>query len=154
MDKVVAAVLLILIAGTVWAGYVLLKPYVLPKPAGTTRIMFGGVVLTVEIAATPADQQKGLSDRDSMASDHGMLFVFNSEAMWGFWMKGMRFSLDIIWFDTQKHTVFIEQNLPPCAPQSCPIYTPPVNAMFVLEVNAGFVKAHNIAIGDSFSYLD
>ena len=148
MDKIVAGVLLILITGTLCAGYVLLKP------AGTTRIVFGGVILTVEIAATPADQQKGLSDRDSMALSHGMLFVFNSEGMWGFWMKGMRFSLDIIWFDSQKRAVFIEQDLPPCSPQNCPIYAPPVNAMFVLEVNAGFVKAHNIAIGDAFNYLD
>ena len=143
-----AAILLILIAGALYAGYVLFKP------ASTTRIKFGGVVLTVEIAATPADQQKGLSDRDSMAPDHGMLFVFNSEEMWGFWMKGMRFSLDIIWFDSQKRSVFIEQGLAPCPPQNCPIYTPPVNAMFVLEVNAGFVGAHNVSFGDSFSYLD
>lgn len=148
MDKIVAAVLLILIAGTLCAGYVLFKP------AGTTRIVFGGVILTVEIARTPADQQKGLSDRDSMALNHGMLFVFDSEGMWGFWMKGMRFSLDIIWFDSQKRAVFIEQGLSPCTPQNCPIYTPPVNAMFVLEVNAGFVKAHNIVIGDAFNYLD
>ena len=148
MNKIVAAILLILIAGALYAGYVLFKP------ASTTRIMFGGVVLTVEIAVTPADQQKGLSDRDSMAPDRGMLFVFNSEEMWGFWMKGMRFSLDMIWFDSQKRSVFIEQGLPPCTPQNCPIYTPPVNAMFVLEVNAGFVKAHNVVIGDSFSYLN
>jgi len=148
LNKIVAAILLILIAGALYAGYVLFKP------ASTTRIMFGGVVLTVEIAVTPADQQKGLSDRDSMAPDRGMLFVFNSEEMWGFWMKGMRFSLDMIWFDSQKRSVFIEQGLPPCTPQNCPIYTPPVNAMFVLEVNAGFVKAHNVVIGDSFSYLN
>jgi uncharacterized membrane protein (UPF0127 family) len=148
LNKIVAAILLIIIAGALYAGYVLLKP------ASTTRIMFGGVVLTVEIASTPTDQQKGLSDRDSMAPDHGMLFVFGSEGMWGFWMKGMRFSLDIVWFDSQKRSVFMEQGLPPCTPQNCPIYAPPVDAMFVLEVNAGFVGAHNVAIGDSFSYLD
>jgi len=143
----VAAILLILIAGALYAGYVLFKP------ASTTRIMFGGTILIVEIVSTPADQQKGLSDRNSMALDHGMLFVFDSEGTWGFWMKGMRFPLDIIWFDSQKRAVFIEQDLAPCVPQSCPIYTPPVNAMFVLEVNAGFVKVHNIVIGDSFSYV-
>ena len=116
--------------------------------------MFGGVVLTVEIATTPSDQEKGLSERDSMAPDHGMLFVFNSEGMWGFWMKGMRFSLDIIWFDSQRRAVFMEQDLPPCSLENCPIYTPPMNTLFVLEVNAGFVSARNIAIGDTFSYLD
>ena len=104
----------------------------------------------MEVAKSTSDQQKGLSDRDSMANDHGMLFVFDSEANWGFWMKGMRFSLDIIWFDSQRHVVYIEQSLPPCTPEDCPIYTPPVKAMYVLEVNAGFVQNHNIVLGDTF----
>jgi uncharacterized membrane protein (UPF0127 family) len=147
LNRIVVAVLLIIIAGTLYAGYVLLRP------ANTTQIVFGGVTLNVEIAATPSDQQKGLSDRESMAPDHGMLFVFDSEGMWGFWMKGMRFSLDIIWFDSQRHAIYIEQSLLPCTPQDCPVYTPPVKAMYVLEVNAGFVLAHDISLGDSFAYV-
>jgi uncharacterized membrane protein (UPF0127 family) len=147
LNRIVAAVLLIIIAGTLYAGYVLLRP------AGTTQIVIGGVTLNVEIAATPSDQQKGLSDRESMAPDHGMLFVFHSEGMWGFWMKGMRFSLDIIWFDSQRHAVHIEQDLLPCTPQDCPVYTPPARAMYVLEVNAGFVLAHNISLGDMFAFV-
>lgn len=148
MNKILAAALLILIAGTLYAGYVLFKP------AATTRLMFGGAVLNVEIAATNADQERGLSYRDSMATDHGMLFVFQGEGTWGFWMKDMRFSLDIIWFDSQRRAVFMEQDLPPCTPQNCPVFTPPVNAMFVLEVNAGFVKAHNVSLGDMFNYVN
>ena len=142
-----AAILLILIAGTLYAGYVFFKP------AGTTQIVIAGVTLNVEIAATAADQQKGLSDRDSMAPDHGMLFVFDSEGNWGFWMKDMRFPLDIIWFDSQRDAVFIEQDLLPCTLQDCPIHTPPVKAKYVLEVNAGFVRAHNISLGDTFNFV-
>lgn len=88
-----------------------------------------------------------------MASDHGMLFVFDSEGNWSFWMKGMRFSLDIIWFDSQRHTVYVEQGLLPCTPQNCPIYTPPAKAMYVLEVNAGFVQAHDISLGEMFNFV-
>lgn len=146
MDKVIAAALLILIVGTAYGAYVLLNPL------GATRIEFGGVTLTVEIAKTPADQEKGLSNRDSMASDHGMLFVFDSEGAWGFWMKGMKFSLDIIWFDSQRHAVYIEQGLVPCTPQDCPVYTPPTKALYVLEVNAGFVQAHGVTLGDTFNF--
>jgi len=139
--------LLILIAGTLYAGYVFLTP------ASTTRIAIAGVTLNVEIAATGADQQKGLSDRDSMAPDHGMLFVFDSEGNWGFWMKDMRFPLDIIWFNSQRNAVFIEQDLLPCTPQDCPIHMPPVKATYVLEVNAGFVRAHNISLGGTFNFV-
>lgn len=82
-----------------------------------------------------------------------MLFVFNSEASWTFWMKDMRFRLDIIWFDSQRRVVFAEQNLQPCTPQFCPTYTPPLAAMYVLEVNAGFVAAHLVSNGESFNFL-
>jgi uncharacterized membrane protein (UPF0127 family) len=67
-------------------------------------------------------------------------------------MKGMRFSLDIIWFNSQRKAVFIEQDLLPCTPQECPVYTPPAKATYVLEVNAGFVRAHNISLGVTFNF--
>jgi uncharacterized membrane protein (UPF0127 family) len=146
MRKIIAVILLVIFATTLYAGYLL------SRPAGVRQIEFGGVILSVEIVTTPADQERGLSFRDSIPTDHGMLFVFQSEGMWGFWMKGMRFPLDIVWFDSQKRVVFMEQNLAPCTPQSCPPYTPPVNTMYVLEVNAGFVQAHNVALGDAFSF--
>jgi hypothetical protein len=118
----------------------------------TTEIELDGVTLTVELATTPAAQQQGLSDRDSMPVDHGMLFIFSQQAEWGFWMHEMRFPLDIIWFNANRQAVFIEQDLPPCTPTMCPVYTPPVNVMYVLEVNAGFVKTNGVQLGDSFTF--
>ena len=115
--------------------------------------MFGNVLLIVEIAKTSAAQQKGLSGRTSLASDHGMLFVFDHEDFWGFWMPDMNFPLDIIWFNSNQQVVFIEQNLPPCTPQNCPVYTPNMKALYVLEVNAGFVMAHHILLGTTFTFL-
>jgi uncharacterized membrane protein (UPF0127 family) len=117
-----------------------------------TRIMIGNVLLVVEIVKTSAAQQKGLSARASLQSNHGMLFVFDHEDYWGFWMVDMRFPLDIIWFDSNRQAVFIEQNLPPCTPESCPVFTPNTKAMYVLEVNAGFVSAHKIALGTIFTF--
>ena len=118
------------------------------------RIMFGNVVLTVEIANTPTAQQKGLSGRTSLAKDQGMLFVFDHEDYWGFWMPDMNFPLDIIWFNSSRQAVFIEQNLQPCTPQNCPVFTPDTKAMYVLEVNAGFVMAHQIGLGTTFTFLN
>ena len=120
--------------------------------AQSSRIMIGNVVLVVEIAITPTAQQKGLSGRASLASDHGMLFVFDHEDYWGFWMIDMKFPLDIIWFNSTRQVVFIEQDLPPCTPQNCPVFTPNVKAMYVLEVNAGFVSAHQITFGTTFTF--
>jgi uncharacterized membrane protein (UPF0127 family) len=147
---VIGAVVVGLLIGALAAGY-----YLYAQPGMTNRIQLDGVTLTVELATTPAAQQQGLSDRDSMAADHGMLFVFNQEAEWGFWMHEMRFPLDIIWFNANRQVVFIEGDLPPCppAPANCPVYTPPVNAMYVLEVNSGFVQANGVKVGDTFSFV-
>jgi uncharacterized membrane protein (UPF0127 family) len=142
---IVGALVVIVVVGVV--GYSLTQ-------AQTTRIMVGKVLLAVEIAKTPAAQQKGLSGRTSLPSDHGMLFVFGHEDYWGFWMVDMKFPLDIIWFNSNRQAVFIEQNLPPCTPQNCPVFTPNMKAMYVLEVNAGFVSAHQIILGTTFILLD
>ena len=139
--------ILVLLAFSLLAGYYL---YAQPQ---TEQIEFGGVTLTVELATTPAQQAQGLSDRDSMAANHGMLFVFTQEGEWSFWMHEMRFPLDMIWFNSTRQVVFIEQDLPPCTPTSCPVYTPPVNALYVLEVNAGFVSAHDVMLGQSFYFV-
>jgi hypothetical protein len=107
----------------------------------------------VDLATTPAEQQQGLSGPDSMPNDHGMLFVFQQSGQWAFWMYEMKFPLDIIWFNASKQVVFIEQNLAPCPPEFCPVYTPPfANVLYVLEVNAGFVSANGVVLGDSFTY--
>jgi uncharacterized membrane protein (UPF0127 family) len=120
--------------------------------SNTARINFAGVTLIVDLATTPAEQQQGLSGRDSLPADHGMLFIFQQAGQWGFWMPKMKFPLDIIWFDSNKRVVFIEQDLAPCTPTVCPVYTPPTAALYVLEVNAGFVKAHDVVVGDSFTF--
>lgn len=115
--------------------------------------MFAGMILTVDLATTPQEQEMGLSGRVSMPADRGMLFVFNQESQWSFWMHEMNFPLDIIWFNANRQVVFIEQDLPPCTPQACPVFTPPVNAMYVLEVNAGFVKANGVSVRESFTFV-
>ncbi|HKM77761.1 MAG TPA: DUF192 domain-containing protein [Candidatus Bathyarchaeia archaeon] len=119
----------------------------------TTHIIISGTVLTVELAETPSAQEKGLSDRPSLPDDHGMLFVFDQQDYWGFWMIDMRFHLDIIWFDSNRQVVFIEPNLSPCTPQNCPVFTPNAKALYVLEVNTGFVAAHQVTYGTSFVFL-
>ena len=120
----------------------------------TIRILISDVTLTVEIAETQPQWTQGLSGRGSMASDRGMLFIFDHEARWSFWMKDMKFPLDIIWFNSNRQVVYVKQDLSPCNSQSCPVFTPSANATYVLEVNTGFAATHKISIGDTFVFLD
>lgn len=108
-------------------------------------------VLTVEVAATEQERAKGLGGRDSLDPNSGMLFVFDKPGRPQFWMKGMRFPLDFIWIDGRR-VVGIIENVP--APQKdpdgvLPLYSSTVDVDKVLEVNAGYVKSHGIAVGDS-----
>ena len=147
MKRAIIAVAVIIIILAIFTGYFLFQQRT------SNRISIDGVVLNVDLATTSAEQQQGLSGRDSMAQDHGMLFVFHSEDYWSFWMFEMRFPLDMIWFNSSRQAVFFEQNLPPCGPSVCQVFTPPVKAMYVLEVNAGFIAAHQISLGDKFDFL-
>jgi uncharacterized membrane protein (UPF0127 family) len=147
LKRAVIAVAVIIIILAVPAGYFVFQQRT------SNRISIDGVVLNVDLATTPAEQQQGLSGRDSMAPDHGMLFVFQSEDYWSFWMFEMKFPLDLIWFNSSRQAVFFEPNLPPCGPTVCQVFTPPVKAMYVLEVNAGFIPAHQISLGDKFTFL-
>ena len=120
----------------------------------TTRITIAGTVVVVELATTPQAQQNGLSGRSSLPEDHGMLFVFDHEDYWSFWMPNMKFPLDIIWFDSAHKVVWTELDVQPCSSLSnCPVMTPESQAMYVLEVNAGFVTTHHIQLGITFSFL-
>ncbi len=118
----------------------------------TARIIIAGTNLTVELATTLPAQERGLSGLPSLPSNEGMLFVFDHADYWGFWMIGMKFPLDIIWFNSARQVVWTEPDLKPCPPSNCPVLMPNVKAMYVLEVNAGFIAAHHITIGTTFSF--
>jgi uncharacterized membrane protein (UPF0127 family) len=117
-----------------------------------------GTVVTTELATTPATQQRGLMLRKSLAEREGMLFVFETPDFRPFWMQNCLIALDIIWVDESSTIVSIAESVPPCrmpgceppcASNECPTYPPRAgtNAKYVVEVQAGFSKAHKVAVG-------
>jgi uncharacterized membrane protein (UPF0127 family) len=99
----------------------------------------------VEVVTTPEKQRLGLMFRDSMADDHGMLFVFPREAPRSFWMANTRIPLDILYFDADLKLVSASENTPPCRTEDCPSYPSTGPAKYVLELNAG--KAAELGVG-------
>jgi uncharacterized membrane protein (UPF0127 family) len=105
---------------------------------------------SLEIADNSDEQQKGLSDRDSMPRDHGMLFAFHYEEKLCFWMKDMHFPLDMIWLDAGHRVVHLEQNLSPDTyPDQFCSHTP---ARYVIELNAGEVARAGIRKGQNLNF--
>lgn len=123
-------------------------------PTATLKIK--DQILKVELANTPQAQEHGLSDRASLAQDHGMLFDFTnaSEKQPEFWMKDMHFNLDFIWIANNK-IIGMTANVP--APKNpsepLPTYSPPGNIDYELEVNAGWSKNHNVLVGDTVEII-
>ncbi len=119
--------------------------YMLGQPTLPTKQMqIGTTTLTVEIASTEQERTDGLSGRLSLLPAHGMLFIFDSPGEYGFWMKEMRFSLDIIFINNAK-VVTVDANL---SPQTYPeAFYPLSPAQYVLEVPAGFASEHSIMQG-------
>jgi uncharacterized membrane protein (UPF0127 family) len=69
-----------------------------PPPArATAEIVVGETPLTVELALSGSEQTLGLGYRNGLEEGTGMLFVFPEPSQRVFWMKGMRFCLDIVW---------------------------------------------------------
>lgn len=111
----------------------------------TARVTLGNATVAAEVAATPEARSRGLSGRNALASDRGMLFVFDRPGPYDFWMHGMRFALDIIWV-LDGRVVDVAENVPP--PDGAPARLIPTSfANQVLEVNAGFAAQHGVRYG-------
>lgn len=106
-----------------------------------------GKTFSVEVADTDAKLEKGLGDRDSLPADHGMYFPFPSAQYWVFWMKGMRFPIDIVWIQGGK-VVDISQEVPVDAGLPLKTYSPVDPADAVLELNAGTARQIGLQKGD------
>ena len=121
-----------------------------PEPQQTTPrvVTVGDTTIYVETAATQAARERGLSGRDSLAPNTGMLFVFDTDGVWGIWMKDMKFSIDILWLAEDGTVITVVPNV---SPSSYPTsFRPTSPARFVLELPAGFAAAHSISVGNKF----
>jgi uncharacterized protein len=120
------------------------------NPTPPSKVTIDNHTFSVELAKTIAEQQQGLSGRNSLPQDQGMLFVFKNADRYPFWMKGMKFSLDMIFIKDDK-IVTIYRNVPvPSDPKATnlPVYAPTQPANYVLELNAGQSKTYDIQNGD------
>ena len=87
--------------------------------------------------------------REKLDADKGMLFIYEKEGKYPFWMKNTLIPLDIIWIDKNKEVVFISANAQPCKEDYCPSILPPENAKYVLEINGGVSEKIGLAIGEA-----
>ena len=109
------------------------------------KIIIGNRVMRAENAESVMEKQKGLSGRNFMRKNNGMLFTFSQSDYYSFWMKDMKFPIDIIWIDENLRIINIEKNITPDTfPKK---FIPQLPAKYVLEVNGGWSDKNEIKEG-------
>lgn len=112
------------------------------------KVCFNEDCFKVKIADSENERETGLMFKEDISKNEGMLFIFNKEGNYSFWMKNTLVPLDIIWLDKNKSVVYIKENIPPCETGICENYYPDKEAIYVLELNAGQITEKNISIGN------
>ncbi len=126
-----------------------------PSPMRTVIVEIRGQSVTAELAETILERTQGLSGRDSLDDDAGMLFLFDTLERHTMWMKGMKFPIDIVWIKNGKIIDIAEGAKPePDVPgEFLTRYAPDIPAELVLELPAGFISRNEIMIGDEVSLV-
>jgi len=142
--SLIGALILIIIAIFVRALWIKYRELRNPN-----TVTVDGTTFKVEVADSPLRRMKGLSGREDLPEDKGMLFVFDPKEIPHFWPKGIKFPIDLIWIDDdtvvevdenaeqEKNTVIDGMN----------IYSPDQIVDKVLQINAGLAKRLNINAG-------
>ncbi len=106
-----------------------------------------GVDILVRVVDTEKTRELGLSYFKSLPSNQGMLFVFPQADTYGFWMKDMKFPLDIIWIND---SFIIVDRVINAHPSSYPkTFIPKAAARYVLEIPSGTADHYGLTIGSS-----
>ncbi len=108
---------------------------------GLSKLLINGHSIRTEIVSGVAEQKLGLGNRESLQEGRGMLFIYSSPGEKIFWMKRMKFAIDIIWIYKGK-IVHIEKQIPPpsimSSDSALKTYGHGIIADMVLEVTAGY----------------
>jgi uncharacterized protein len=111
-------------------------------------VQVGQATVLADIAGDAESRQRGLSGRESLDEGEGMLFLLANDSP-SFWMKGMRFPIDIVWIKDGRVVDVTAGVRPPAGTnEALATYSPDRPANRALEVNSGWAARHGVARGD------
>lgn len=142
-----AALSLVLGLGLMGAGPTATPPAAAQGQAQPTLPMVtlqaGIHLVKAEVADDERKRAIGLMFRESLAPNHGMLFVFREKAGHCFWMRNTLIPLSIAFLDDDGTIVNIEDMAPRSEDSHCP--KRPVR--FALEMELGWFAKRGLAAG-------
>ncbi len=111
--------------------------------------------LLVEVASTPEQRAVGLSNREAVAPDTGMLFDLGETRVPRFWMKDTLVALDMVWIREDRVIAEITADVQPQpgVPDSeLAMYAPSSLVRYVLELPAGAAEQLGMKPGDALDF--
>lgn len=119
-------------------------PTVVLEPPGQDA-----VTVRAEVARTPAQTQHGLMYRRDLEADAGMLFLFPRPRHITFWMRNTYLPLDMIFITSDMRVLGVVEN---ATPETDDVREVDGISQYVLEVNAGFARAHGVGPGTAVRF--
>ncbi len=115
----------------------------------TPSVEINGKAFVVDVARSDLEKEKGLSIYNNVAENKGMIFIFKTPDYYPFWMKDMKFAIDIIYIRNGKITdIFQNVAFPKSPDEKLEIIRPKEMSDTVLEINAGLSSKYNFKKGD------
>jgi uncharacterized protein len=124
------------------------KEHLFPKSLG---IIINNNGYYLEVAQNNQERKKGLSNRQEICSNCGMLFIFDKEDQHSFWMKDTYIPLDIIWLNSRNEIVKI---ITAAKTDSETIYTNKEAAKYAIELPANESLKLKLQIGETIPIFD
>jgi uncharacterized membrane protein (UPF0127 family) len=111
--------------------------------------LLNNIEVDVKVVSSETELRIGLSGKEKISLNEGMLFVFEKPEILSFWMKGVNFPLSIGFFD-ENQTLIETKEMQVCIGPPYPIYKSSRKAMYALEVPLGFFINNSIQNGTRF----
>ena len=141
--------LLLLVITVIFIAIFLLSNFFYNR-SNKPNAIIGNHLFNLEIAITDKQKAVGLAKYDSISQDFGMLFPFTKSGYYAFWMKNMKFPIDIIFIRSGKILkIFPNVPAPVYSNSALPIYRPGEQSDTVLEINAGLSQKYGFKNGDT-----
>lgn len=138
------------------AGATVARPGATASPAATPGAAYATITtgdgrrvrVRLEVAATPESRAVGLSRRQSLPEDAGMLFVFPSDGQAAFWMKDTSIPLSIAFISAEGRILEI-QDMDALSEE---LHRPAQPYRYALEVNRSFFRRSGVTVGDTVEF--
>ncbi|MEK7464707.1 MAG: DUF192 domain-containing protein [Patescibacteria group bacterium] len=142
----------IIVSGAIFALALFFAPYInrLSTLEHKSEIKINEQFIVADVVISDKDREQGLSGRENLNINEGMLFIFDRAGTYGFWMKDMKIPIDIIWIN-EGRIVDFKENVDPqvgAKIEDLKTYYPSSPADQVLELASGRVKLLKVKVGD------